>query len=254
MEAHKWAIIVLAPPPDPNNYAADIQIIRHFLDHERGWRIMESSPFTMGAAMVHFASACDLDTAINQGPFFVSDSTLRVIRHNRGINYRDCTFTHDAWIMIINFPLEAWRPDKVRESVNGFGKFLTWNMDMTNRARILVKIRVPDLLDIPVSHVICGSLDDIGHGQSWTVAVYILHADLLGAIGGDEDPIPPNGNMHPMPGVPFGGIWEDADFDEQHEQQNQPEIDNGVPMIQTPPQSPNMHGTWCPCCWSPCCC
>ena len=65
--------------------------------------------------------------------------------------------------MMVNFPLEAWRPDKVRESVSGFAKFLVWNRDMSNRARILVKVRVPDLLEIPVSHVIRESLDDYGH-------------------------------------------------------------------------------------------
>ena len=75
---------------------------------------------------------------------------------------------------MVNFPLEAWRPDQVRESVSGFAKFLVWNRDMSNRARILVKVRVPNLLDIPVSHVICESLDDYGHGQSWTSVVYIL--------------------------------------------------------------------------------
>lgn len=114
--------------------------------------------------MVRFASACDLDTAIGLSPYFVGDSTLGVIHHDRGINYRDCTFTHDAWIMMVNSPLEAWRPDKVRESVNGFGKFLVRNKDMSNHARIFVKIHVPDLLDIPVSHVIYESLNDILHG------------------------------------------------------------------------------------------
>ena len=44
---------------------------------------------------------------------------------------------------------------------------------MSNRARILVKVRVPDLLEIHVSHVICESLDDYGHGKSWTCAAYI---------------------------------------------------------------------------------
>lgn len=67
--------------------------------------------------------------------------------------------------------------------------------------------------------------------------------DLLGAIGGDEDPIPPDGALHPLPNAPFGGIWEDADFDNHH-MQHDPVFDaNGVPMILTPPQSPGMaHG------------
>ena len=71
---------------------------------------------------------------------------------------------------------------------------------------------MPDLLEIPVSHVICESLDDYGHGQSWTCAVYILHADFLGAMGGDEDPIPPDGVMHPLPIASFRGILRGGGF------------------------------------------
>lgn len=146
---------------------------------------------------------------------------------------------------MVNYPLEVWRPDKVRESVSGFGKFLVWNRDMSNHARILIKVRVPDLLEIPISHVICEGLDDFGHGQSWTCAVYILQADLLGAMGGDEDPIPPDGVLHPMPQAPFGGIWHDTDFmGDEHDHaapaaHHAPAADNdAIPMIPTPPLSP----------------
>jgi hypothetical protein len=42
---------------------------------------------------------------------------------------------------------------------------------------------------------------------------YILQANLIDGLGGDDDPLPPDGgNPHPLPNLPFGGIWEDADF------------------------------------------
>ena len=82
-------------------------LIRHYLDHERGFRIAEVSRCGMGAALVCFQHSCDIGTAIANSPYFVGDSTLRVLRHDRGINYRDCTFSHDVWIMMVNFPLEA---------------------------------------------------------------------------------------------------------------------------------------------------
>ena len=166
VQSGDWAIISLVLPPDPNQFVTDAMLNRHFLDHERGFRIAEISMCGMGAAFIRFQHTCDIDTAITNSPYFVGDSVLRVLRHDRGINHRDCTFTHDAWIMMVNFPLEAWRPDKVRESVSGFGKFLVWNKDLLNRARILIKVRVTNLLEIPVSHVICESMDDFGHDQS----------------------------------------------------------------------------------------
>jgi hypothetical protein len=67
---------------------------------------------------------------------------------------------------------------------------------------------------------------------------YILHANLLGAIGGDDDPLPPDGgNPHPLPNLPFGGIWEDADYvhDAPHADQHVQEPD--IPMVNTPPHA-----------------
>jgi hypothetical protein len=85
--------------------------------------------------------------------------------------------------MMMNFPLEAWHVEKIRESVSEFGKFIVWNRDASNRARILVKIRVPDMLEIPISHVLCENTNDSGHGHSWTVVNYILQANLIDGLG-----------------------------------------------------------------------
>jgi hypothetical protein len=42
------------------------------------------------------------------------------------------------------------------------------------------------------------------------VVNYILQVKLIGGLGGDEDPLPPDGgNPHPLQNVPFGGIWDD---------------------------------------------
>jgi hypothetical protein len=88
---------------------------------------------------------------------------------------------------------------------------------------------------------------------------------LIAGEGADEDPLPPNGlNPHPMPNLPFGGIWNDADFVEHGDQEDNnnnvaPNLnnaavnpghvvpaaaaaDNHVPRINTPPQSPQAHG------------
>jgi hypothetical protein len=85
--------------------------------------------------------------------------------------------------MVMNYPLEAWHVEKIREFVSEFGKFIVWNRDASNRARILVKIHVPDMLEIPISHVLCENTDDIGHGHSWTVVNYILQANLIEGLG-----------------------------------------------------------------------
>jgi hypothetical protein len=99
----------------------------------------------------------------------------------------------------------AWHVKKIRESVSEFGRFLVWNRDGSNRARVLVKNRVPDILEIPISHVLCENTNEAGHGQSWTIVNYILQAYLIGGMGGDDDPLPPDvANPHLVPNLPFG--------------------------------------------------
>jgi hypothetical protein len=114
----------------------------------------------------------------------------------------------------------------------------------------LVKIRVPDLLEVPISLVLCHNDSDEGHGHSWTVVNYILQAKLIGGLGGDEDPLPPDGgNPHPLPNIPFGGIWDDLVDGNNHMGENvAPNMGNaapaghaapaadGEPMVHTPPQ------------------
>jgi hypothetical protein len=90
--------------------------------------------------------------------------------------------------MMVNYPQEAWLVEKVRESVSEFGSFLLWNHDMSNIARILVKMRESNMLNIPISLVLSENTSDEGNGHSWTVVNYILHANLLGVNGGDDDP------------------------------------------------------------------
>jgi hypothetical protein len=113
--------------------------------------------------------------------------------------------------MMVNYPQEAWHVEKIKESVSEFGIFLVWNRDGSNRARILVKVRVPDLLEVPISLVLCQNTSDEGHGHSWTVVNYILQAKLIGGLGADEDPLPPDGetliHCQIFPLVVSGMIW-----------------------------------------------
>jgi hypothetical protein len=204
----------------------------------------------MCVALVQFSDTFSRDAAIDRSPFFIGDNILRVIPQDRGLNHKNCTFTHDIWLMMVNYPQEAWHVEKIIEFVSEFGKFIFWNRDGSNRARILVKIRVLDLLEVPISQILCHNTSDEGHGHSWTMVNYILQAKLIGGIGGDEDPLPPDGgNSHPLPNIPFVGIWDDMVDGNDHKKENvapnmghaaprgnvAPTAD-GEPMVHTPPQ------------------
>jgi hypothetical protein len=158
--------------------------------------------------------------------------------------------------MIMNYPQEAWHVEKIREFASKFCRYMVWNKYGSNRARIMVKIRVSDLLEIPISHVLCENTNDEGHGHSWTCVICVLQAKLIGGLGGDEDPLPTEGgNPHAMPNLPFGGVWEDvADGifakhkniapNAHHVASNEANVApaaQGKPMLHTPPQSPPGH-------------
>jgi hypothetical protein len=87
------------------------------------------------------------------------------------------------------------------------GKLLLWEKDEANLGRIIAKVRVSDLEDIPKSiHFTDGDRPD---SESWTFSVEILQEEMLGGGPADEDPLPDNGmDPHPLPGndiqnVPF---------------------------------------------------
>lgn len=62
----------------------------------------------------------------------------------------------------------------------------------------MVKVKVEVLRDILAS-VVFGEGDDGFQSGSLTVPVVILQQTILGAEAPDEDPIPDNGNPHPIP-------------------------------------------------------
>jgi hypothetical protein len=76
---------------------------------------------------------------------------------------------------------------------------LLWEKDPNRKGRILVKVRVTDLLDIPRSIRMTESSRP--EAQSWTFLVEILLDNLLGGGPADEDPLPDDGvDPHPLPG------------------------------------------------------
>ena len=199
----------------------------------------------------------DRDTAMEHSPYIIGDSVMRIIAQNRGRNYRAAIFTHDCWLMLMNFPSECWDLNTIVKSLAQYSNVLIWNRDNSNRARILVKIRVYDIDKIPMSIVVTQTTSDEGTGGSWSCPTIIISATMLGAVAGDEDPLPPDGaNPHPLPIVVDDFAMWHADHEGiiNHNNNVAPPPDNVAPAqghaapaaaeepnLDTPPQSPNQH-------------
>jgi hypothetical protein len=239
-----WAIVSLEPEPDLTHFQGMSQLIRAQFE-QRGFRIRQISRCGMGTTLVCFMDAVDRDNAISQSPYFIGETVLRVIPQNEGRNWRSASFTHDFWCMLINYPLECWDVDTIVNTMAPYGRFLVWNRQDSNKARIFVKIRAYDINRIPGSIVVLHSSNSLGDGNSWSCPCILFNPRMLGAGPGDEDPLPPNGGSpHPLP-IVFD------DFDVWHAQNEgapaapgnvaPAEPADGDPAPMTPDNSPVHH-------------
>jgi hypothetical protein len=81
-----------------------------------------------------------------------------------------------------------------------YGRFLVWNKDLSDHARVLVKIRAYNVDTLPMSIVVMRNLTEDGNTDSWTCPLILLQRRMFGGVAGDEDPLPPDGaNPHPLP-------------------------------------------------------
>jgi hypothetical protein len=53
--------------------------------------------------------------------------------------------------MLVGVPFEHWNTEDLSAAFNKIGKLLIWEKDYTHRSRIIAKVRVTELVDIPKS-------------------------------------------------------------------------------------------------------
>jgi hypothetical protein len=118
--------------------------------------------------------------------------------------------------------------------VSTFGRFHHWHHIDGALDRTLVYASFPSPALIP-RDIVFGQYSNLGAvKESWTAPCYILSADFAEVLPADEDPMPLDGNPHPLPGQMLHNLgnfvlpaypelgWNDDPF-MQHE--GQPEED-----------------------------
>jgi hypothetical protein len=121
-------------------------------------------------------------------------------KHNEGPNWRRTYFNRECWLLLVGPPLDHWFTEDINAAFSDIGKVLLWEKDLGNKGRILVKVRVTELVEIPKS--IRFSEGDAAESESWTFSVEILQESLLGGGPADEDPLPGDGeDPHPLPNL-----------------------------------------------------
>jgi hypothetical protein len=197
--ADDWAVATLTPGLSQNHF----EIIRGTIENHLqglGLEVRSMSKCAMGSALVRFATVTDRDAPINLSPHYLGDTVLRFVAQDNGINRRATLLTHDVWVMLVNYPAECWDLDCIVKTFVPYGRFLVWNKDLSDHARVLVKIRAYNVDTLPMSIVVMRNLTEDGNTDSWTCPLILLQRRMFGGVAGDEDPLPPDGaNPHPLP-------------------------------------------------------
>jgi hypothetical protein len=151
-----------------------------------GFRSIQPCP--LGQAFVCFNTYHDRDQLIQNSPRAFGDVFISFTEHDRGRNHRAVTLNHEVWLMLLGTNVDFWSDAHIHKIIGDHGQVIAWEEDHNNLARVLIKVRVVNLEDIPWFIV---STEGPGfEGDSWTIQTEIIQTRMLGVNAADEN-IPP---------------------------------------------------------------
>ena len=171
-----------------------------FLQLQFPVRVVSAFPFPFGIRLFEFQNPVQRACLLDASPIETDFGVLRVRKHDEVGNLRACPYTRENWIMFLGFPLDYQTPNFIKAAVAPFGRLLRW-YEGPNKLRVLVQCLILSPDRVPRSVVISQDtlLGETGH--SWAVPTYILDGQFLDVFPPDEDPVPADGNPHPLHGA-----------------------------------------------------
>ncbi|CAL4989039.1 unnamed protein product [Urochloa decumbens] len=169
------------------------------IEHHFPVQVISAFPSPLGLGLFEFATPVQHQILLDASPIPFAQGNLVVQKHDEARNLRACPYIRQCWIMFLAFPLDYQMMDFVRAAIAPFGRLLNW-VPGPNKSRILTNCLVLSPERVPRSVVISQGSVLGGNGRSWSLPVYILGGHFPDAFPGDEDPVPDNGNPHPVHG------------------------------------------------------
>ena len=197
----EYAIGIVELEPLPEEVPLYHNMVSDFVVNQLGRDVLDAQPWIQGVGLFCFRSAVFRQVMVDHPPFDLgNDRFVRFIPHDEGINYRAAQGFRRGWIMLLGVPLDYHRPQYIADVVSTFGRFHTWHQ--TDQLMVLTLAYVSFPAPSMVRHdVVYREFGDFGATRvSWTAPFYILSADFAGVLPADEDPMPFDGNPHPLPG------------------------------------------------------
>uniref|UniRef100_A0A8I6X9V1 DUF7597 domain-containing protein n=1 Tax=Hordeum vulgare subsp. vulgare TaxID=112509 RepID=A0A8I6X9V1_HORVV len=167
---HEHFIIADVHPAPPADHVVQVrQEVAALLLH-RGLHVRSAQPWIEGVGLFELRDAADSYAAVHMVLQEVAhNSVVRFLRHDQGVGFPGQEGFRHGCLMLLGVPLDFRNTEDLRAAVNTFGEFHHWGCDD------------PYLV-------------------SWSAPVYILGAAATEILPNDEDPMPLNGNPHPLPG------------------------------------------------------
>ena len=153
-------------------------VLVDFLNNEVRFHFRDVQACPFGSAYVQFHHVSDRDRLIAASPIPFQDVHVSFVKHNEGDNWRRAQFNNECWVMLVGPPLDHWHTEDLNAVFDDIGKVLLWERDPDQKGRILAKIRVTDLVEIPKS--VRFTIGDLVESKSWTFSVEVLQSDLIG--------------------------------------------------------------------------
>jgi hypothetical protein len=190
------------PEPPAQDLHDLLHLARDFIVN-LGFEVINFQSWFYGVGLYQMRSPVARAALVDHPPRdFGPHHFIRFENHNEGPGYRVHQGAHNGWIMFIGVPLDFRNDGCIREAVNTFGDYHYWFSRDPMKCRILVYVTYSSVQLVPRDVVFRQPLIGrfTGIRRSWTAAVYVLSSEFADVIPANEDPMPMDGNPHPLPG------------------------------------------------------
>ncbi|CAN6243644.1 unnamed protein product [Urochloa humidicola] len=193
------AIAMLVPAVAKEDFDLMAPSLKDYFIHAHRVRLMEVQPCAMGDAYVRFMSPLERERFLGKVYQFGPHYQVHFIKHDEAMNATLQDIDREAWVMLMGFPLDARKNVEIAKVVSGFGLLRYW-YDTSYEARIVVRVLLND--DAKILQDVVVTVGVPPKARSWTYPVFALKKKSITMLP-DEEPILPNGPLHPLPAGPL---------------------------------------------------
>lgn len=198
---HERFVIDAVHPTLPTDEVIQVRQEVAALFLHQGLHVRSAQPWIEGVGLFELRDAAESYVAVHMVPQPVAqNSVVRFMRHDQGLGFRGQEGFRQGCLMLLGVPLDFRNTEDLRAAVNTFGEFHHWVNADPYLVRSIVFAAFPDDRLVPRSISFSEYSAWGGAKVSWSAPVYILGTAAAEILPNDEDPMPLNGNPHPLPG------------------------------------------------------